>query len=490
MIAIVTNIDNDHLGTHGGDFEQAAPELRRVPAQPAVLRPRGAVRRRCRSRASLMPQVGRPIVTYGLGDGRRRARDGRACARARAPRFDVLRPAPAKRAARSRVNLPGAAQRAECSARPSPWRTELGDRRRGHPARTRWVPGHRPAPAVRRRQCAAGDGHGPVDRRLSATTRPRSPRRLDALRQAYARPPRRAGLPAASLHAHRATCSTTSRRCSSGADALLVTEVYAAGEAPIDGADGRAICRAIRTRGKVEPVFVGAAEFIAASLAIVIRDGDVVVTMGAGRIGALAHDIRACCPWPWRREEIDHDPAHPVADPARFGRVAVLLGGTSSEREVSLNSAQRPGGAAAARRRRTARRRRSRTGARADRPRRGFDRMFNILHGSRGGGEDGVLGMLDALGVPYTGSGVLGIALSMDKIRTKQVWQAIGLPTPAFVSLERGEDVVMAAHRDRLAGDRETRLRRLERRREPLLQGRRPGRHRGTGRALRRAVAR
>ena len=63
-----------------------------------------------------------------------------------------------------------------------------------------------------------------------------------------------------------------------------------------------------------------------------------------------------------------------------------------------------------------------------------FDRVFNILHGNRGGGEDGVLqGLLDAFGIPYTGSGVLGSALSMDKIRTKQVWLSLGLPTPRYV---------------------------------------------------------
>jgi D-alanine-D-alanine ligase len=77
-----------------------------------------------------------------------------------------------------------------------------------------------------------------------------------------------------------------------------------------------------------------------------------------------------------------------------------------------------------------------------------FDRVFNILHGHRGGGEDGILqGLLEALGVPYTGSGVLGSALSMDKVRTKQVWLSLGLPTPAYVSLERGDDVVAAAHK-------------------------------------------
>ena len=139
-----------------------------------------------------------------------------------------------------------------------------------------------------------------------------------------------------------------------------------------------------------------------------------------------------------------------VTDPREFGRVAVLMGGTSSEREVSLDSGRNvleallrrgveavavdgiaelarglaaPGGP-------------------------GFDRVFNILHGNRGGGEDGVVqGLLEAFGVPYTGSGVLGSALSMDKTRSKQVWLSLGLPTPAYVSLERGDDVLAAAHK-------------------------------------------
>jgi D-alanine-D-alanine ligase len=141
---------------------------------------------------------------------------------------------------------------------------------------------------------------------------------------------------------------------------------------------------------------------------------------------------------------------HRITDPREFGRVAVLMGGTSSEREVSLDSGrnvlealQRRGVDATAvdgipelARRLT---------GPAERR---FDRVFNILHGQRGGGEDGIVqGLLDALGVPYTGSGVLGSALSMDKIRTKQVWLSLGLPTPGYVSLQRGEDVVAAAHK-------------------------------------------
>ena len=81
------------------------------------------------------------------------------------------------------------------------------------------------------------------------------------------------------------------------ADVLFVTEVYAAGEAPIKGADGRAICRAVRSRGKVEPVFVDKTANIAAALRDVLRADDVVVTMGAGHIGAVAHEL-ACAAEP------------------------------------------------------------------------------------------------------------------------------------------------------------------------------------------------
>ena len=134
-----------------------------------------------------------------------------------------------------------------------------------------------------------------------------------------------------------------------------------------------------------------------------------------------------------------------VTDPAAFGRVAVLMGGTSSEREVSLDSGRNVLEALQAR------------GVDAhavdgipalvDALVHGrFDRVFNILHGNRGGGEDGVLqGLLDAFEVPYTGCGVLASALTMDKIRTKQVWMSAGLPTPRFLRLAPGADVRAAA---------------------------------------------
>ncbi|HVJ38162.1 MAG TPA: D-alanine--D-alanine ligase [Stenotrophomonas sp.] len=132
-------------------------------------------------------------------------------------------------------------------------------------------------------------------------------------------------------------------------------------------------------------------------------------------------------------------------DPSVFGRVAVLLGGTSSEREVSLDSgrnvlealrsrgidAQPVDGIPAL------------AQALVDKC---FDRVFNVLHGHNGGGEDGIVqGLMDAFGVPYTGSDVLGSALSMDKIRTKQVWLSLGLPTPRYARLAPGSDIHGAA---------------------------------------------
>jgi UDP-N-acetylmuramate--alanine ligase len=76
-------------------------------------------------------------------------------------------------------------------------------------------------------------------------------------------------------------------------DALIVTEVYAAGEAPIAGADGKAICRAVRSHGRVEPVFIDKIEELPRALIQIARDGDVIVTMGAGSIGNAAPELPA-----------------------------------------------------------------------------------------------------------------------------------------------------------------------------------------------------
>jgi D-alanine-D-alanine ligase len=136
-----------------------------------------------------------------------------------------------------------------------------------------------------------------------------------------------------------------------------------------------------------------------------------------------------------------HDPkiVRHVTDAKDFGRVAVLFGGTSSEREISLKS----GNACLA-----ALQKRG-VDAHGFDPKekpltellvRKFDRVFIALHGP--GGEDGTLqGALEFLGLPYTGSGVMGSAIGMDKLRTKRLAQAVGIPTTDYMVLRSPADL-------------------------------------------------
>jgi len=145
-----------------------------------------------------------------------------------------------------------------------------------------------------------------------------------------------------------------------------------------------------------------------------------------------------------RLHHLTQGPEH-VREAASFGRVAVLLGGDSSEREVSLLSGQAVLAAL------------QRRGVRAE----GFDpalralaklqelridRVWIALHGP--GGEDGTLqGALEFLGIPYTGSGVMGSAIGMDKLRTKWLAQAVGVPSAPFVVLRSAADCELAIER-------------------------------------------
>jgi D-alanine-D-alanine ligase len=138
-----------------------------------------------------------------------------------------------------------------------------------------------------------------------------------------------------------------------------------------------------------------------------------------------------------------YEKLHSTLDVKAFGRVAVLYGGKSAEREVSLKS-----GAAVIDALTTA-------GVDVvaidvgddllDRlQREKIDRAFIILHGR--GGEDGSMqGLLECLGIPYTGSGILASALAMDKLRTKQVWQSLGIPTPRHAVLASESDCLQAS---------------------------------------------
>ncbi|TFF41366.1 D-alanine--D-alanine ligase [Pseudomonas sp. RIT623] len=138
-----------------------------------------------------------------------------------------------------------------------------------------------------------------------------------------------------------------------------------------------------------------------------------------------------------------YDKLHSTLDVKAFGRVAVLYGGKSAEREVSLKSGKAVIEAL--------------TNAGVDvvaidvgddlltrLQSEQIDRAFIILHGR--GGEDGSMqGLLECLGIPYTGSGILASALAMDKLRTKQVWQSLGIPTPRHAVLASEQDCVTAS---------------------------------------------
>ncbi len=283
MMAVVTNIDNDHLGTHGGDFQKLRHSflefLHNLPFHGlAVL---------CADDpelAKLMPEVGRPILAYGLGgEADTRAVDIRR--EALRTSFTVLRKG--HPALDVTLNLPGLHNVLNSLAAISV-ATDLGV---NDEAIQRALAGFQ---GIDRRLQVVGEltlpggevtvvddyGHHPTE--IAAT--------LEALRQGY--PDRRIVLV---FQPHRYTRTRDLMddfaRVLTSADTLLVTEVYAAGEAPIEGADGRAICRAVRSRGKVEPVFVPGVDEIAPALAGLVRPGDVIAMMGAGSISGAAHEL-------------------------------------------------------------------------------------------------------------------------------------------------------------------------------------------------------
>ena len=285
MIAIVTNVDADHLGTHGGDFaklkESFVEFLHNLPFYGLAI-----VCIDDAEAAGLIPSIARPYLTYGYGEDA----DVRAVnvdRRGVQSRFDVLRPGREPLAVS--LNLPGRhnvlnalaaiAVATELDVDDAAIQRALAGFQ-GIDRRLQWLGDV---------QVAAGTvtlvddyGHHPTE--VAAT--------LEAARQGW--PDRRVVLV---FQPHRYTRTRDLldefARVLSEADALIVAEVYPAGEAPIAGADGKSLCRAIRSRGRVEPVLLKSLDELPRALADVLRDGDVVLTMGAGSIGAAAHDLPA-----------------------------------------------------------------------------------------------------------------------------------------------------------------------------------------------------
>ena len=280
VIEVITNIDADHMDTYGHDFarlKQAFIEFtHRLPFYGiAVL---------CVDDPNvreIMPFVSKPIIRYGLAaDAQVRAvnvvaRDGRmhfTVMREDAPPLEIV------------LNMPGT-HNVQNALAAIAIATELevadADIQR---ALAEFTGVGRRFQRYGEVAVAAGGsytliddyGHHPVE--MAAT--------IAAARGAF--PDKRLVL---AFQPHRFTrtrdCFEDFVGVLSSVDALVLTEVYSAGEAPIVAADGRALARAIRVAGKVEPVFVETVDDVPQALAAVVRDGDVVITMGAGSIGAV-----------------------------------------------------------------------------------------------------------------------------------------------------------------------------------------------------------
>ena len=278
LMAVVTNIDADHLETYGGDFGRLRATflefLQRLPFYGlAVLCADDPVV------SGLLAETGRPIVTYGLGPADVQAVDVRPAGGG--SDFTVVT-ADGERV-KLHLNLPGRhnvqnALAAVVIAR------ELGV---GFAAIAKALAGFE---GVGRRCESHGelqiagkkvlvvDDYGHHPREIAAT--------FEALRSAY---PQRRLVVAFQPHRFTRTRDLFDDFCEvlSGADALLLTEVYAAGEARIAQYDGRGLARGIRARGAVSPIFVKGVTELPAALPAVLQDGDLLLTLGAGDIGTL-----------------------------------------------------------------------------------------------------------------------------------------------------------------------------------------------------------
>jgi len=286
MMAIVTNVDNDHLATHDGDFERLKQSfidfLHNMPFYGvAVVCADDPVV------ADLVPRIARPVVTYGIeSDADIRATN--ITRHGTQTRFDVQ-----LRDSRSvlpvQLNLPGThnvlnslaaiGAAMELNVPDSAIQAALAN---FHGVDRRLQQYGDVQTAVGRVTLIDDYGHHPTE--LAAT--------LEAIRQGW---PGRRILLAFQPHRYTRTRDLLDdfARVLATVDALIVTEVYPAGEAPIAGADGKAICRAIRSHGRVEPLLIEKIEDLPRALIQIARDGDVIVTMGAGSIGAAAAELPA-----------------------------------------------------------------------------------------------------------------------------------------------------------------------------------------------------
>jgi len=292
VLSVVTNIDADHMDTYGHDFARLKAAfvefLHRMPFYGAAILcgDDPGVR-------SIVPMISRPVVTYGFGDDVQvRAVDVQAL-----PGGQMRFTAQRRNGVRMpdlavTLNLPGEhnvrnalatiAVATELELPDAPITAALAEFS-GVDRRFQRYGDH--AAAGGGRFTLIDDyGHHPVE--MAAV--------LAAARGAF---PGRRLLLAFQPHRYTRTrdCFEDFVKVLSTADVVLLTEVYAAGEAPIVAADGRALARALRVAGKVDPLFVDEVAALPEAIGAQARDGDVVIVMGAGSIGSVAAQVAGRC---------------------------------------------------------------------------------------------------------------------------------------------------------------------------------------------------
>jgi len=286
MVAVVTNIEADHLDTYGGDFAQ----LRKTFLEFLHNLPFYGVAVLCVDDpvlAELQGELSRAILSYGFSEGA----DYRIVdveKQALTTHFTVERPE--GEPLRLALNMPGlhnvlnatAAVAVACDEGLSDEAIAAGLARFQGVGRRFEILGEL---ALAQGSALLVDDYGHHPTELRAT--------MDAVRQAW---PERRLVMVFQPHRYSRTRDLYDDFATvlSAADVLLLLEVYPAGEEPIAGADGRSLARGVRQRGLVDPIFVAETEEVTGVLAGLLCDGDVVLTQGAGTVAALAQELRRC----------------------------------------------------------------------------------------------------------------------------------------------------------------------------------------------------
>ena len=210
------------------------------------------------------------------------------------------------------------------------------------------------------------------------------------------------------------------------ADTLILTDVYSAGEEKISGVSGESILREVLQTTNQAVSYIPKREDIAAAIKDQLSPGDLVITMGAGDIYKTGEELLDL-----------------LKEDARNRKIVVVCGGTSTEAEVSRRTGKAIADALKSKNYNVELMELNPQTFAADIRAKNCGIVFNAVHGRYG--EDGLIqGTLDMLKIPYTGSGVLAAALTMDKVSTKRFLNSANLSTPKFAvyrEIDRRDDL-------------------------------------------------